>query len=122
LKKVYEAYERYAFDEVFRLLLTYMSNDLSSFYCDFTKDTLYIEAKNHPARRSIQTVFYDHLSSLVRVFNPIIPFTCDEVYHYMPVHKHESVYLESLPEVESFPGAEELLVRYASLDDYVMTS
>ncbi len=114
LKKVYEAYERYAFDEVFRLLLTYMSNDLSSFYCDFTKDTLYIEAKNHPARRSIQTVFYDHLSSLVRVFNPIIPFTCDEVYHYMPVHKHESVYLESLPEVESFPGAEELLVRYAS--------
>ncbi len=114
IESVYTAYDQYAFDEVFRILLTYMSNDLSSFYLDFTKDTLYIEAANHPSRRSIQTVFYDHLVALVRLFNPIIPFTCEEVYRYMPYRACESIALERFDEVIHHPNAKELMNAYQS--------
>ncbi|MFA6890358.1 MAG: class I tRNA ligase family protein, partial [Bacilli bacterium] len=114
IRSVDKAYEEYAFDEVFRILLSYFSNELSSFYLDFTKDILYIEAFNHPSRRSIQTVFYDHLYALVRLLNPIIPFTCEEVYRFMPFCHEESVYLERLPEATNFANGMDLLRRYQS--------
>lgn len=115
IEKVTSAYESYQFDEVYRSSLNYMTNQLSAFYLDFTKDVLYIESKNNPLRRSIQTVFYDHLSVLVRYLTPIIPFTTEEVFSYMPKSKDlskESVYLNDLPKPIQYPNCEELLNKY----------
>ena len=57
-----QAYEEYRFDDVFKSVNNYISNDLSAFYLDFTKDILYIDAADSKARRSIQTVLYHHIS------------------------------------------------------------
>ncbi|MFA7367852.1 MAG: class I tRNA ligase family protein, partial [Bacilli bacterium] len=95
-----------------RNILTYMTNDLSAFYLDFTKDVLYIESKNNLARRSIQTVLYDNLSALVKLLTPIIPFTTEEVYSYMNDKKEESVYLTQMPTVSKFANTNELLAKY----------
>jgi isoleucyl-tRNA synthetase len=114
LENAYKAFDSYAFDEVYRLTLNYLSNTLSAFYLDFTKDVLYIESKDDIARRSIQTVFYDNLDALVRLLTPFIPYTTEEVYSFMEniSDKQESVYLLNMVEVKHFENEKELLDKY----------
>ena len=115
LEKAYKAYDEYNFSEVYRLVLNYMTNDLSAFYLDFTKDILYIEATNNLARRSIQTVFYQHLDSLLRLLTPMIPFTCEEIYSYMNGKKESSVALLDMVKVVKHEEADNLFDKYAKL-------
>lgn len=114
LENAYKAFDNYEFAEVYRLTLNYMSNTLSAFYIDFTKDVLYIEAKDDIARRSIQTVFYDNLNAIVRLLTPIIPYTTEEVYSFMEnvENKQESVYLLDMVEVKHFDNEKELVEKY----------
>jgi isoleucyl-tRNA synthetase len=93
IDKVVKAYENYQFDEVYRSILTYMTNELSAFLLDFTKDVLYIETVDNPERRSIQTVFYENLSALVRLLTPIIPHTTEEVYTRIYLMKKKRAYI-----------------------------
>lgn len=117
IEKVLLAYEQYKFDEVLRLIMTYVTNELSSFYLDFTKDVLYIEESNNPERRSIQTVFYDNLYALVRLLTPIIPHTTEEVYQHMTNKEEESVYLTTLPKVFKAANSSALLAKYESFKE-----
>lgn len=117
IDKVMHAYESYSFDEVYRLIVTYVTNDLSAFYFDFTKDILYIEKQDDLARRSIQTVFFANLNALVRLLTPIIPHTTEEVYSYMNTKKVDSVYLLSMPEALKYPNSNELLTKYREFMD-----
>lgn len=112
IEDAFAAYDEYAFADVYRTVLNFMSNELSSFYLDFTKDVLYIDEKDSLARRSIQTVFYEVLKSLVLVMNPIIPHTAEEVYSYMPGIKKESVYLEAMPVAKHYDNEKEILAKY----------
>lgn len=118
IEKVLKAYDSYEFDEVYRIILTYMTNDLSAFYIDFTKDILYIEAKDSLSRRSIQTVFYDNLIAMLKLLTPIIPHTTEEVYlHAKILKKQESVYLLSMPGTTKYANTNELLMKYRSFMD-----
>ena len=117
IEKVLHAYENYEFDEVLRLIMTYMTNDLSSFYLDFTKDILYIEESNNHERRSIQTVFYDNLYALVRLLTPIIPHTCEEVYQHLNGKKERSVYLTTLPRAVKTANSNALLTKYENFKE-----
>ena len=106
------AYDHYDFATVYRVVLNFMSVELSSFYLDFTKDILYIEEKDSVARRSIQTVFYETLKTLVYLMTPVIPHTAEEVYGYMPGNKKESVYLEAMPKVKRYDDEKEIITKY----------
>ena len=118
IDKVLYAYEHFEFDDVLRLIMTYITNDLSSFYLDFTKDVLYIEESDNHDRRSIQTVFYDNLYALVRLLTPIIPHTTEEVYSYMSGMKEESVYLERLPGVVKHANSNAILDKYENFKEF----
>ncbi|HEY8445195.1 MAG TPA: isoleucine--tRNA ligase, partial [Bacilli bacterium] len=119
IEKTLNSYQNYEFDEVYRLIVSYVTKDLSAFYFDFTKDVLYVEASNNLERRSIQTVFYDNLNALVRLLTPIIPFTTEEVYSYMNVHdRAESVYLTSMPTVSRYANTNELLTKYQEFMEF----
>lgn len=109
---VRKAYEEYRFSDIYHLILTYMTNDLSAFYLDFTKDILYIESMNNLERRSIQSVFYLNLINLVKLLTPIIPHTTEEVYSHMKSETLESVYLADMPKAKHFENSKELLVKY----------
>ena len=113
IKQIHEAYQKYAFDEVYRLALNFMSVDLSSFYLDFTKDILYIEKADSLERRSIQTVFYQALYSLLTLLTPVIPHTTEEVYSYLPNKKQSSIYLCEMPDATHHQNEEELLSKYS---------
>lgn len=112
IESIHKAYNTYAFDEVYRTSLNFMSNELSSFYLDFTKDILYIEEADSIERRSIQTVFYQILKTLTTMITPILPHTTEEVYGYMPGDKKESIYLEEMPKFEHHSNEKELLAKY----------
>ena len=118
IANIYKAYDNYDFDEVYRGILNYMTNDLSAYYLDYTKDILYIESMNDIKRRSIQTVLFDNLDALVRLLTPIIPFTTEEVYSYMHVNNKEiSPYLLNMPEVKEYPNSKELLDKFSKFMD-----
>jgi isoleucyl-tRNA synthetase len=72
---------------------TLLTNTLSAYYLDFTKDILYIEKKDSLRRRQVQTVIYMALDGLVRMFAPMLVHTAEEVWDFLhPGSK--SVHLE----------------------------
>src|SRR5699024_5908698 len=75
---------------------------------DFAKDVLYIEAADHPRRRSIQTAVYEMLTSLVKLLTPIIPHTMDEVWEYIPGKHVESVQLTDMQKTRKITKFEDL--------------
>jgi len=106
---VVAAYDQFKFDDVFRLINQFVI-ELSGFYLDFTKDILYIEQANSLRRRSVQTVYYRILDSLVRLLTPILPHTMEEVYEYSPIKEAELAQLLDMPKLDSIDEA--LLEKY----------
>ena len=101
VKKVIKEYDDYNYDEIYKIINNYV-NSLSNFYLDFTKDILYIEKADSDVRRSVQTVLYEILTSLIRLLAPILPYTSEEVYKLLPGKKEKSVHLEGFPEVKEY--------------------
>jgi len=77
-----KAYDTFAFSEVVRTVNQFMNRDLSAFYLDMAKDLLYVERKNNPKRRALQTVLYEILDRIYRLLTPILPHTMEEVHQY----------------------------------------
>ena len=84
IEEVAEAYRNYEFHVISHAINDFCVVELSSFYLDIIKDRLYCEEKNGLARRSAQTALYLILSSLTKMFAPILAFTCDEIWLSMP--------------------------------------
>ncbi|TET54945.1 MAG: isoleucine--tRNA ligase, partial [Actinobacteria bacterium] len=100
-EKVTKSYEDYKFHQVFHAIYNFSVVDMSSFYLDVSKDTLYTEAPDSKKRRSAQTVLYKLLSVIARLLSPILAFTSEEVWQYLPFGKDvESVQLAEWPATE----------------------
>jgi len=108
VSKVRAAYERYDYLAVSSQVTNFISNDLSSFYLDFTKDILYIEKKESLRRRQVQSVIYDCVDCLMRLLAPILSFTCEEVYDHFSGKNNETVFLNQFPEVVEYPSQDEI--------------
>ncbi|MGD6793638.1 isoleucine--tRNA ligase [Metabacillus indicus] len=104
--KVKKSYEDYEFAAIFHAVHNFCTIELSSFYLDFAKDVLYIEAPDNKERRAIQTVLYDTLLSLVKLVAPILPHTADEVWAHIDSVSEESVQLTDMPESKDIAGAD----------------
>lgn len=92
-------YEKFEFYNVFHALQKFCIVDMSNFYLDVLKDRLYVERANSKERRSAQTVIYLVLDALVKLISPILSFTAEEIWQYMP-HKlsdnKESIFLNDI--------------------------
>ena len=107
VRDIRKNYDDYDFDEIYKLVINYV-NSLSNFYLDFTKDILYIEQADSFERRSVQTVLYEILTSLIKLMAPILPYTSEEVYKLLPGTKEKSVHLERFPDVQTYKDEEEI--------------
>ena len=107
ITKVIKEYDNYNYDEIYKIINNYV-NSLSNFYLDFTKDILYIEKADSDERRSVQTVLYEILTSLIKLMAPILPYTSEEVYKLLPGKKEKSVHLENFPEAKTYKNEVEL--------------
>ena len=82
--KVDEAYTRFEFHTVYQLLSQFASFELSAVYHDVVKDRLYTDAANSRRRRSTQTALHCLAGGLAQMLSPILSFTMDEVWEFLP--------------------------------------
>jgi isoleucyl-tRNA synthetase len=103
LSRCREAYDKYEFHVVYHSLNNFCSVDLSALYLDIVKDRLYCEGTASKERRAAQTTLYRILSVLVRLMAPILSFTAEEIWRYMPDKKRlpASVFLSSIPSADA---------------------
>lgn len=96
-----DAYEKYELHVVHRELVELVTVDLSALYGDVTKDRLYSDAEDSPRRRAAQVVMYEALRAIVTVAAPILSFTAEDIWQYMPklAGDPESVHVASFPEL-----------------------
>ena len=117
VEKARKAYDEFEFHVIYHALYNYCTLDLSAFYLDILKDRLYTSPPQSPARRSAQSVLYMILNTTARLMAPILPFTADEIWQYMPdcSGKEPNIHLALLPEVNPSFKDETLAVRWEFL-------
>jgi isoleucyl-tRNA synthetase len=97
VRKVNNAYETFAFYEVYHSIYKFCIMDMSSFYLDILKDRLYTCGSDSKERKDAQAVLYNILISLTKMIAPILSFTAEEIWRYIPGEKEESVFLSDFP-------------------------
>ena len=101
IDKVREAYDKYEFHIVYHAIHNFCVVDMSNFYLDVLKDRLYTEKADSKARRAAQTSIYIILNAMTRMIAPILAYTSDEIWKYMPHssnEKAEHVIYNEMPE------------------------
>ncbi|KAB7764631.1 isoleucine--tRNA ligase [Xanthomonas maliensis] len=83
-EKIKAAYDSYNMAEIVQLLLNFCSVDLGSLYLDVTKDRLYTMPTDSHGRRSAQSAMYRIAEAFTRWIAPILSFTADELWGYLP--------------------------------------
>ncbi|MFZ5815532.1 MAG: isoleucine--tRNA ligase [Bacillota bacterium] len=115
--KVSEAYREYEFHLVYHTLNNYCSVDLSAVYLDILKDRLYTSGRTSLERRSAQTVLYHQADALIRMLTPILSFTAEEAYKYLPkaADAPPTAQLLTLPQVDPSFLDEDLAAEWEKL-------
>lgn len=93
-EEVKAAYETYQFQHIYQKVHHFCVLDLGGFYLDIIKDRQYTAKADGVARRSAQTAMYHVIEALTRWLAPIISYTADEIWQYIPGVRSESVFLE----------------------------
>jgi isoleucyl-tRNA synthetase len=118
-EKILRWYEDFEFHRIYHALNEFAVAELSALYIDAVKDRIYTFAPQNAARRSAQTVLWTIAEALVRLVAPLLSFTADEIWQYMPEvsNRLPSVHLELFPEPASLAPAvdAEFMSDWASL-------
>ncbi|ALS37293.1 isoleucyl-tRNA synthetase [Enterococcus rotai] len=112
-----KGYEKYNFMQIYRSVMNFLTVDLSSFYLDFAKDVVYIEAEDNYQRRCMQTVFYQTAVALTKLLTPIIPHTSEEIWSFLK-EEEDYVQLAEFPGYKEFANQQELLDTWAAFMDF----
>jgi isoleucyl-tRNA synthetase len=103
-------YDEFAFHRIYQRVNHFCVVELSAFYVDIVKDRLYTFAPNSTGRRAAQTALWRIGEAMVRLLAPIMSFTCDEVWQYLPKveSRSESVHLARFPQSADILGSSEI--------------
>ena len=118
-QRILRAYETYDYGTIFQALNAFATVDLSAFYADVSKDRLYTFAARSRERRSAQTAMYLMADGLTRLMAPILSFTADELWRFLPGRARRVGAHGALPDGGRARGARatrELLERWTKLD------
>jgi isoleucyl-tRNA synthetase len=107
--EIREAYDQYLFHQIYQKIHNFCSVDLGSLYLDIIKDRQYTTGRDSLARRSAQTAMQHILEALTRWLAPILSFTAEELWRYLPGERAPSVFLTTWYEGLFAVGAEEPL-------------
>ncbi|MBQ8569661.1 MAG: isoleucine--tRNA ligase [Oscillospiraceae bacterium] len=101
IDKVKAAYDAFDFHAAVQSIHNFCVTDMSNFYLDIIKDRLYCCAEKSAERRAAQTAMYRILSSVARLVAPVLAFTAEEIWKYMPhtsADDTESIFMNDMPE------------------------
>ena len=110
-QEILQAYEAYDFSEIYKLVINFITVDLSAFYLDFAKDVVYIEAAKSPERMGMQTVMYRILKDLMRLLTPILVHTMEEAWQSLP-GVDGFIQLQDMPEKQDTQADQALLEKW----------
>jgi isoleucyl-tRNA synthetase len=118
-QRILRDYEAYDYSTIFQALNAFATVDLSALYNDVSKDRLYTFAARSPERRSAQTAMFIIADGLTRLMAPILSFTADELWRYIPATREESVHVALFPTAEELGALadRELVARWQMLID-----
>ena len=98
IKLSLHAYRNFDYKTMVSAISNFMTNEMSAYYLDFTKDILYIEKAKGLRRREVQTVLHTVIDALHRLLAPVLVHTMEEVHDYL-VPGSDSVHTLEFPEV-----------------------
>jgi isoleucyl-tRNA synthetase len=109
---VQRSYEEFAFHKIYHRINNFCGVELSAFYFDVLKDRLYTSGRKSLSRRGAQTAIWHIGEALVRLLAPIMSFTCEEVWQYLPPveGRLESVHLTTFPDADDLLGASDAAI------------
>jgi len=106
IKESQKKYKEYTFNPIYSSLLNFCINDLSSFYFEISKDSLYCDSFYSQRRKQIITTLYYLLGGLLKIISPMLPYLSEEIYQNIPFHfgfaGQESIHLVSYSAALSF--------------------
>lgn len=115
--KVIVSFDAFDFASALTSIMNFISNDLSSFYLDITKDVLYCEAVNSTRRQAVQSVIAHVTLTLMKLLTPVLSFTMQEIYQTLPLkNKQVNVQLEDFPS-KSKVYSDDFLKLYDAFND-----
>ena len=94
-QEIIDAYDNYHFLQVYQKAHHFCAVDMGGFYLDITKDRLYTTQADSLVRRSGQSAMYHIAEALTRWLAPILSFTADEIWQYLPGKRCDAIFLES---------------------------
>jgi isoleucyl-tRNA synthetase len=97
-RRTLDAYNEFDYPAIFQALNGFATVELSAFYSDISKDRLYTLGIRSRERRSAQTAMYVMADDLTRLLAPVLPFTADELWRFLPGAREESVHMALFPE------------------------
>jgi isoleucyl-tRNA synthetase len=113
--KVKKSYQDYEFHIAYHATMQFCAVELSAQYFDIIKDRLYTAKKDGQPRRSAQTVLHLIAGDLVRMLAPVLSFTAEEAWSFLPAPATKSVFYAGFPERRRPPDADALEARYGRL-------
>lgn len=84
IQKVNQAYDAFEYHIIYHAIHNFCVVDMSNFYLDVLKDRLYVEKADSVSRRAAQTTIYKILNALTLMLAPILAYTADEIWNYLP--------------------------------------
>ncbi|MBP1569589.1 MAG: isoleucine--tRNA ligase, partial [Oscillospiraceae bacterium] len=120
LEKCKAAYDKFDFHIVYSTIRDFCTTDLSNFYLDILKDRLYVEKFDSESRRAAQTVIYNILRGMTLCLAPILSFTAEEIWGYLPRSAKDdagSVFFNQIPEKSGISADEEFMAKWEKIDE-----
>ncbi len=118
ISQVDNFFNTYEFHGVYHTLHNFCVVDMSNFYLDVLKDRLYVEAADSKTRKAAQTTIYIILCAVARMLAPVIPFTMEEVWQFIPKSKdfsYETIMTNGFPKKLDIVFDEEHIEKWRKL-------
>jgi len=113
--RILKAYDEYEFHTFYHTFYNFCIVDLSAFYLDILKDRIYTYPKTSRERRSGQTAMYELLTGMARLMAPVLSFTAEEVWRYLPGDHGDSVHLSTFPDLSAISFSEERAQKWEQI-------
>jgi isoleucyl-tRNA synthetase len=110
-------FKEYSFHKLYKDLLNFCSQDLSAFYFDIRKDTLYCDGKESQTRKACINFLNILLDCLLKWFAPILSFTTEEIYKIINKNETDSIHLKNFPNIPKNWQNDQLLEKWNKLNN-----
>jgi len=119
---VHDAFETYQFHRIHQEIHNFCSVELGGFYLDVIKDRLYCDGADSARRASTRATLYDLSNTLIRLIAPILPFTAEEAWEFLPGSASQSIHLQTFQPVADIAVDESGWDQFFDLREQVNTA